>query len=192
MIHSEGTITKLLYDVRSGRVAALDELFQLLYDDLREMARHELRHAGNDPIHATTLVHTACQRLLAKNALCAEDRRHFYFILGRAMHDVLVEQIRSEQTLKRGAGWKKRPLVEFEAENGPVRADIIDLGEALADLQATDPSAHKMVLLRFFGGRTMSEAAELMGCTMAVGRGHWDYARAWLQDRLTPDSHKNP
>jgi RNA polymerase sigma-70 factor (ECF subfamily) len=186
-----GTITLLLGEAREGRPSALDDLFELLYDDLRAIARRELRAVRNSPLHATTIVHAACERLLANESLDAQDRRHFYFVLGRAMHDVLIEQIREEQTLKRGGGWKRRPLVEFEVADQPVVADALDLSNALASLEQIDAEAHKIVVLRFYGGRTLKEAAELMGCTFAVARGHWEYAKAWLHNRLSSDTRSD-
>lgn len=184
MAPDPGTITRLLTEARDGRPRALDDLFELLYDDLRAVARRELGKAHNSPVHATTLVHSACARLLGRDALDAADRRHFFFLLGRAMHDVLVEGVREERSQKRGGGWRRQTLVEFECDDRAVVADALDLAEALGALERVDPESHRVVMLRCFGGRTLREAAELMECTFATARGHWDYARAWLRERL--------
>jgi len=184
MAPDPGTITRLLGEARQGRSSALDDLFELLYDDLRGIARRELRNAGNEPVHATTLVHSACERLLARESLDANDRGHFFFLLGRAMHDVLVERIREEQAQKRGGGWKRRAMVELLSDDDRVVADGLDLAEALAALEKVDAAAHRIVVLRYLGGRSLREAAELTGCTFGAARGHWNYGRAWLRDRL--------
>lgn len=184
MALDQGTITKLLTEARGGRPRALDDLFALLYDDLCAMARRRLRDAGNSPVHATDLVHSACERLLERDALDADDRGRFYFILGRAMHDVLVERIRAERAQKRGGGWRRSTLLEFESEGHTFAADALDLAEALNALEDADPESHRVVVLRWFGGRSLRETAELTGSTLAKVRGHWDYARAWLRTRL--------
>ena len=101
------------------------------------------------------------------------------------MHDVLVDQARADLAQKRGGGMRQLPLLEVNIEQSSSRIDILDLQEALADLGAKDPEAARVVMLRFYAGLTLEEVAETMHQSFAMVRRHWEYARAWLHDRLT-------
>jgi RNA polymerase sigma factor (TIGR02999 family) len=183
-----GTITSLLREARGGKAGALDELFAVVYDDLRRLAQRKIGDVlGPGRGHGasgTALLHAACERLLGRGTPEAEDRRHFYFLLSRAMHDVLVEEVRAAQALRRGGGHERVPFVEFAGEGGPLRLDVLAVREALEALREVDPEGAQVVMLRFFAGRTLEECAALMGCPFAEVRRHWDYARAWLHERL--------
>lgn len=181
-----GTITLLLSQARAGNLKARDELFALIDQDLRRLAAGMIPRRGWVPseLDATALVSAACERLLGKGQLDAECRRHFFFLLGRAMHDVLVEQARSACSAKRGGKHQRVPMVEFQADGRTTTAAMLDLHEALKALKALDPDGAQIIQLRFFGGRSVEEAAEIMGCTLGAARRHWVYARAWLQERL--------
>lgn len=181
-----GTITVLLRKARDGDLHARDRLFVLVDQDLRRLAAGMLPKGGwvHGELDATALVNSACERLLGKEQLDAECRKHFFFILGRAMHDCLVEQARAAGSAKRGGGHHRVPLVEFHTDGHRTAAGMLDLDEALEALRTHDPDGAQIVQLRFFGGRTLEEAAEIMGCTFAAARQHWDYARAWLHERL--------
>jgi RNA polymerase sigma factor (TIGR02999 family) len=188
-----GTVTVLLREARGGREGAKDELFALVYGDLRALARARLaEQRRGEPLDATGLVHAACERLLARNRLDANDRGHFFFLLGRAMHDVLVEEARAEAAQKRGGGQRKISLSELAAPSGSAATGILDLQEALAEFRRIDPEAARAVELRFFAGRTIEETAEAMNCTFSVARGHWEYAKGWLFERLSRDRGSQP
>lgn len=182
---NEGTITILLQRARSGEAAAANELFERVYDDLRRLARGKYGHVPGRGLEGTALVNAACERLLGRDALNAEDRRHFFFLLGRAMHDVLVEEARARAAEKRGGDRRQVPLVDFAADGASHTFEMLDLHAALEELRRADPDAAQVVSLRFFGNRTLEEAAEMMGVTFAVARRHWDYAKAWLSERLS-------
>ncbi|HVP72927.1 MAG TPA: ECF-type sigma factor [Phycisphaerales bacterium] len=184
-----GEITTLLSDARDGRAGALDDLFAVVYDDLRALARQRFdgaagRRAGLD---GTALVHAACERLLGDGGrmLSAQNRRHFYFLFQRAMHDALVERVRAQSAQKRGGDRRQVQLIEFQADDATFAADILDLHEALEEFRQFDSEGTQVVMLRFFAGRSLEEAAEIMGCSFATARKHWDYARAWLHERLS-------
>jgi RNA polymerase sigma factor (TIGR02999 family) len=179
-----GTITCLLQEYRGGRHEAIDELYALVYDELRGIAEHRLVGSKGRLLDATALVHAAYARLLGKAELEAADRRQFYFLLSRAMRDVLVEQVRAARSLKRGGGRQPVPMVEVDSSTGKTLVDVTDVSEALDDLAQQDETASLVVRLRFFCGMTLQETAEAIGITFAVTRRHWDYARAWLHERL--------
>lgn len=178
------TITALLQDAKAGAAGAMDRLFAHVYDDLRQVARGHLRRRSGF-LQATALVNAAFERLAAKEALTAEDRRQFFFVLSRAMHDVLVEQVRAKLARKRGGGARRVPLVEIAADGETRLIDVLDLEEAIAELGSTDPQAAQVVMLRFYSELTLEETSEAIGLTFAVTRRHWEYAKAWLHERLS-------
>lgn len=182
-----GTVTLLLRRVRNGEPAALDDLFREVYEELRCLAQRVIasNRSGARALGGTELVNSACARLLGNQQLDAEDRRHFYFIFGRAMHDVLVETVRHEMALKRGGAQQRVPLVEFSTDGTSINLDVIELNKALVELEAHDPDGAQIIRLRFYSGRTLQECAGLMGCTFAIARRNWEYARAWLSERLS-------
>jgi RNA polymerase sigma factor (TIGR02999 family) len=182
----DGTITHLLRQARMGHQPAVDELFDKVYQQLKRLARGQLAgQVGDRRLEVTSLVHAACHKLMRKGPLDAEDRRHFFFLFGRAMQDVLAEEARHDLAQKRGGGRRRVPLAEFEADSDTFAADILDLRQALDELRRHDPNGAQIVMLRYFCGLTLEETAETMECTLAAVRRDWDYARAWLHERMT-------
>ncbi|MBK8271196.1 MAG: RNA polymerase subunit sigma-70 [Planctomycetes bacterium] len=163
-----GTITLLLHEIRIGKADASDRLFHYVYDELKQVARQHLRHRKPGTLHATALVNMAYQRLVEREALNAEDRRHFFFLLSRAMHDVLVEQVRADCTQKRGGGAVRVPLVEFAVDGDTNQIEILDLNDALAEFTKMDSEAAQVVILRYYGGLTIEEVAESTGTTLRL------------------------
>jgi RNA polymerase sigma factor (TIGR02999 family) len=182
-----GTITLLLNQVREGQAGARDELFDCVYSDLRKIAQHMIDKAGwpRGGLEGTALVSAACERLLGRGGIDAENRRHFFYVFGRAMHDVLVERARGELALKRGGQLRQVPLIGFEVDGELTRTTVLDLHDALAALRKVDERSAEVVELRFFSGRTLEEVAELTGQSFGSVRRDWEYARAWLHVRLS-------
>jgi len=184
-----GAVTRLLDRAREGDACARDELFDLVYADLRAIAQR-LIGAGSGPpgaFQATELVNAACLHMLDQERLDAENRRHFFYLLKRAMHDVLVKEARSAAADKRGGGRQRVPLVEFAVDDTTTVCGMLELSAAIAELHEIDPDAASVVRLRYFCGRSLRETAELMDSSLAVVRRHWDYAQAWLRVRLAGD-----
>lgn len=183
---TDGTITSLLVRARAGDKPAADCLFDRVYGELRNIARREIANCGcKASIGGTALVGAACERLLEREKLDAENRRHFFYILSRAMHDVLIEEHRAAKTLKRGGEYQHFPIAEFEIPDASKTVEFLDLHHAIEELRRLDEASAEIVVLRFFGGRTLEEAAACMGCTVSVARRHWQYAQAWLHNRLS-------
>lgn len=183
------TITSLIRKVRAGDRAALDKLFKLVYPDLKRLARKILsqRSRGANMPNATTLVHDACHRLIERDALDAESRRHFFRLFCRAMEDEWVERARHDLARKRRAPGVREPLSDVVAEIRPPGIEFPELREALQELGRHDAEAAEVVALRFYCGASLKEAATLMGSTLAIVRRNWSYAKAWLHERLTRD-----
>ncbi len=183
-----GTLTNLLAAMRSGDKAAQEDLFDRVYEELRQIARSL---ATNIPAHADldpgTLVNAACERLLRRENLDAEDRRQFFFIFGRAMHDVVVEEAR------RAARQKRSPSDEYfrtqpsKVHFKPPKLTLSEFELRLQEFQAVDPDAAEVVRLLFLSGRSMRQTASDLGITLGSVRAHWAYARAWLSQRAKQD-----
>lgn len=179
-----GTITSLLAEARSGNQKSADQLWSRVYDDLRRIASRQLRGQPGGALNPTLLVNHACERLLERQALDADNRRHLYFVMSRAIHDALVELARKDLAQKRGGGRRNGTLVEITADHGRQQFELLDLNAALEALGRHDVDAANIVKLRFYAGLSLEEAAAAAGCTFAVARRHWEYARAWLHERL--------
>lgn len=187
-----GTVTQLLRRVGEGDPEASDQLFSVVYDDLKRIARAkcaEFRRSGS--LEATALVGAACERLLGRAPLSAEDRRHFFFLFGRAMHDVLVEEARSATAAKRGGGWKRSNIIHIAIEPGSDALDAAEVQAGIDALRQIDADAAQVVWLRCFAGRSLEETAELMACTLSRVRSHWDYAKAWLRTWISERSRED-
>lgn len=183
-----GTVTVLLRGARSGDNAAREKLFRLVSEELRGIARGMVGPNGwpSLGLEVTSLVNSACVRLLGREQLDAEDRRHFYFLFGRAMHDVLVETVKASQTQKQGGDRKRVVLMDAMAEDGPsIQADLLDLRGALEEFRGVDAEAAQVVEMRYFAQRSIRETAEILGRSVASVRRDWAYASAWLNDRLS-------
>ena len=181
-----GTITSLLVEARQGEKSAMDRIFEMTYAQLRELARAQLASIKHgEHLEATGLVSAACERLLDGGDLDAENRRHFYYLLGRAMHDVVIDELRRADALKRGGGYKQVPLLAVEADGVTSIYDAMDLHDAIEELRASDADAAQVVILRYFGNRSVAQVAEMMGCTLSAARNNWIYAKAWLHERLS-------
>lgn len=184
-----GTVTTLLQESRQGNQTARDRLFAHVVGDLRRIAQALITQtgAGHRGLDGTELVNIAVLRLLAREQLDARDRREFMFVLGRAMHDVLVEEARRAATIKHGGDAKHVPLDEFTVDDERFAIGRKDLEAAICDLEAVDGVAARVVHQRFFVGQTIEQVADTLGMSIHTARLHWSYARAWLADRISRD-----
>lgn len=176
-------VTQLLLAWEQGDEAARDELIPLVYDALRRIARHHLRgeRAGHT-LQTTALINEAYLRLVDQSVPW-QSREHFFGIAARLMRQILVDHARARQRLKRGGDRQQISLAGVEAVPAQA-ADVLALNDALETLAAVDPQKSRIVELRFFGGLTIEETAQVMGIsTPSVERG-WRAARAWLQTEL--------
>jgi RNA polymerase sigma-70 factor, ECF subfamily len=177
-----GEVTRLLQAARGGDRDALNRLVPLIYDDLRMLARRQLRHElGERTMHPTSLVHEAYMKLSSSSALNAEDRAHFLAIAARAMRQVLVDDARRRSAVKRGAAWERAVLGDGGASSGFDVYELLALDEALDRLE---PRQRQVVQCRFFGGMEEREIAAALGVTERTVRRDWVKARAWLYRSL--------
>jgi RNA polymerase sigma factor (TIGR02999 family) len=182
---SRREVTLLLQEWRRGDQAALDKLVPLVYQELHRLAHMYMAHERLDhTLRTTALVNEAYVRLIELKQVQWQDRVHFFAISATMMRRVLVEFARSRRSRKRGGEVQR---LEFdEAAIPPVKpdADLIALDDALNALAAIDPRGARVVELRFFGGLTVDETAEVLGISDKTVMRDWELARVWLLHEL--------
>jgi RNA polymerase sigma factor (TIGR02999 family) len=183
---SPGAVTRLLANVGGGNQAAFDELFPLVYGELRRIAAREMRHEKpGRTLQTTALVHEAYLRLLKDASLSFENRAHFLAIAARAMREILIERARARSARKRGGGAVRLTLDDIVASLPSTPIDVLALDEALQRLARLDERHARVVELRYFGGLSVEETAVALGLSPATVKRAWTLARAWLFRELT-------
>jgi RNA polymerase sigma factor (TIGR02999 family) len=179
------TITQLLVQWSSGDPKALDQLTPLVYDELRQMARTYLhRERPNHTLQATALVHEAYLRLIDQHSVSWQNRAHFFGIASQMMRRILVNHALARATAKRGGSAEKLSLDEATRFAGQREVDLISLDEALKELELLDPRQTRIVEIRFFGGLSTAETAEVLKLSPATVKREWGTARLWLRRKM--------
>lgn len=179
-------ITLLLPAVRAHDPAACARLFELVYAELRGLASAYGRGlAPGRTLQPTAVVHEAFVKLVESEAGW-KDRAHFMAIAATAMRQVVADHARARGAQKRGGELERVTLDEASALVAGCDLDLVALDEALELLRAADPRKHRVVELRFFGGLTVDEVAEVEGLSTSTIEAEWRAARAWLGARLAP------
>ena len=181
---SQHTVTDLLLALQEGRAGALEELIPVVYDRLREMAASYLdRDRGTPTLQPTALVHELYFKLVDQKRATWQNRAHFFATTAILMRRLIVDHARKYTAAKRGGG-RLVPLDEGLDAAMDRPAEVLKVHEALETLGALDPRQAKLVELRFFGGLTIEEAAEVLGISPATAKRDWALARAWLHTEL--------
>ena len=179
-------VTCLLLAWNQGDQAALDQLLPMVYDELRKLARSYLRRERSDhTLQATALVHEAYLRLIDQNQVTWQNRAHFFGIAAQMMRRILVNHALAKRTDKRGGLQQKLSLDEAISFADKRELDLIALDDALKGLEEVDPKKSRLVELRFFGGLTIEETAEVFGVSHATVERDWRTAKAWLRRELS-------
>ena len=178
-------VTQLLVDWGNGDQAALERLLPLVNNELRKLARRYMRRENpGHSLETSALVNEAYLRLIDQHHVQWQNRAHFFGIAAQLMRRVLVEHARNRNRAKRGGDWQR---VSFDAAAEMGRAgepDLIALDDALSDLARMDPQQSRIVELRYFGGLTIEETAEVLGISHSTVERDWGLARAWLRREL--------
>jgi len=178
-------ITELLSRWQTGDRAAFDELVPRVYGEMRAIAAHLLRsERPGHLLETSALVHEAYLRLVDQTRINWSGRAHFFGAAANAMRRILVDQARRRLAGKRGAGAVHEPLdlaVQIAIEPD---LDVLALNSALDDLQSVDADLARVVELRYFGGLTLDETADVLGVSPQTVSRDWTVARAWLSRRL--------
>ena len=181
---SAGEVTELLVGWNSGDEDALGKLLPLVYDELHRLASRYLRQERPDHIlQSTALVHEAYMRLSVKKDVPWRNRTHFYAIAARMMRQVLVDSARRRDAAKRRG--MKISLSETLSAEAADPVDLISLNDALTALAALNTRQARVVELRYFGGLTFAEVAEVLGMAIPTAKLDWTLAKAWLYKELT-------
>jgi len=178
---------RLLTQIVAGDAQAASRLLPLVYDELRRLAASYMRRERpGQTLQATALVHEAYVRLVRPGDQPWHGRTHFLAIAALSMRQVLVDRARRRGAAKRGGGEQRITLDEslLPAPAPDAGVDLVALDAALTDLAALDPQQARIVELRYFGGLTVEETAEIVGVSPATVKRHWTLARAFLKKAL--------
>jgi len=179
------TITQLLVEWSEGDRAALDRLMPLVYGELRRLARSYLRRERPDhTLQPTALVHEAYMRLVDQHSVSWQNRAHFFGIASQMMRRILVNHALARATAKRGGHAEKLALDEATVVDGERQIDLVVLDDALKELEAADARQCRIVELRFFGGLSIEETAEVLKLSPATVKREWNTAKLWLRRRI--------
>ena len=178
-------VTQLLIDWSNGDQAALDRLVPVVEQELRRLAHHYMsRERAGHTLQTTALVNEAFVRLVHRKNVQWQNRAHFFGIAAQLMRTILVDHARSHACAKRGGGADKLELNEALVVSQHKASEVIALDEALKQLELIDPQQSRIVELRFFGGLTVEEAAEVLHVSPATIKREWSTAKAWLYREL--------
>lgn len=181
-------VTQMLNAIERGEEGAADQLFALVYDDLRRMAKRKMVHeSAGITLGATGLVHEAYLRLFnSAQETKWENRRYFFGAAAEAMRRILIDQARRRNRLKRG-GDQVRVVLSDVTEVSDHPDLLLQVDDCLDRLKEEDPQAYEIARLRLYAGLSIDLAAEVLGCSRATAFRNWSYARARLQAELTSD-----
>jgi RNA polymerase sigma-70 factor, ECF subfamily len=178
-------VTQLLHDWSDGDKSAAERLMPLVYDELRRLAGAYLQRERSDhTLQPTALVNEAYLRLVDQSRVSWQNRRHFFGIAAQLMRRVLVDHAREHVAEKRGGLRRKVSLDEARVPTGERAAELVALDEALTKLTKTFPRKGRVVELRFFGGLSVDETAEVLGISDKTVMREWQSAKLWLYREL--------
>jgi RNA polymerase sigma factor (TIGR02999 family) len=183
-------VTRILSAIEQGDPQASEKLLPLVYDELRKLAAHKMsQETPGQTLQATALVHEAYLRLVdGRKAQHWNSRGHFFAAAAEGMRRILVENARRKKRIKHGGDLER---AEIELSSLPTRMssdELVALDEALEKLKHEDPAKAQLVTLRYFGGMTIEQAAEVLGISRVTAHRYWTYARAWLHQQITGDT----
>jgi RNA polymerase sigma factor (TIGR02999 family) len=180
-----GDVTGLLLAWGEGDREALDRLVPFVYEELRKIAHRELRRERpGGTIQTTALVHEAYLRLVDQKRARVESRNHFLSLAAQMMRRVLVDEARRRGAGKRGANAPRLSLEDVDLPDSPRHDDLVALDDALTRLEQLDPSLSRLVEMRYFGGLSLEESADVLRISKTSAWRDWQVARAWLYDAL--------
>jgi RNA polymerase sigma factor (TIGR02999 family) len=187
MESSTGEVTRLLQDWGVGNREALDKLLPLVYGELRRLAHSYLTHERPDhTLQTTAMVHEAYLKLIDQRSVNWQNRAQFFALSAQAMRRILLDNARRHSAAKRGGPGQKISLDEIATlSTGAANESLIALDVALQKLETIDPLQSRIVELRYFGGLTIEETAEVLKISPSSVQREWTIARAWLYQAVT-------
>ena len=180
------SVTGLLLRWRQGEQECLNQIIPLIQTELHRIAKRQMRSEPLDhTLQATALVNEAYLRLVDQDRVNWQDRAHFFAITARIMRQILVDYARRKKYAKRGGGAINVSLTGANAVSAEPAAEVRALNEALTRLEELDLQQARVVELRFFGGLTIKETADVMGLSVDMIKREWNTAKAWLYREMT-------
>jgi RNA polymerase sigma factor (TIGR02999 family) len=185
--YSMNEVTRVLSAIERGDPRAAEQLFPLVYDELRKLAAQRLaQEKPGQTLQATALVHEAYLRLIGEESHPGwSGRGHFFGAAAEAMRRILVESARRKRRVRHGGGRRLVSLDQLDIAADETSQTILDLDEALGLLADEQPSVAELVKLRYFAGLTAQQAADALGISVRTANRDWAYAKAWLFERLS-------
>jgi RNA polymerase sigma factor (TIGR02999 family) len=184
-IPSQQDVTRLLVRLTDGDRGVLDELLPVVYGELRKLASSYLRRERiGHTLQPTALVHEAYMRLVDQTQVQWQNRAHFFGVAAQMMRRILVDHARAHEAEKRGGEFQKLSLDENIDVSGERDVNLVALDDALNLLAEIDPQKSKIVELRFFGGLSVEETAEVLGVSAPTVKRQWRMAKAWLYGQV--------
>ncbi len=185
-------VTQLLIDWGKGDAAALDRLLPLVHGELRKMARRYMaRQNPGHTLQTTALINEAYLKLVGQQDKHFQNRAHFFGVAAQAMRSILVDYARSKQYEKRGGGAPKVPLDEALTVSAERAAEVVALDDALHELAKIDPRKCRVVELRYFGGLSVEETAQVLNISAVTVMRDWSMAKSWLHRELSKETREN-
>ena len=183
---SEPNVTELLLEWQHGDRDALERLTPLIYDELRRMAhRYVQRERAGHTLETTALVNEAYLRLIGQQKMDWKNRAHFFAVTAQVMRHVLIDHARRRHFAKRGGETQQVSLDEASVMSHERAAELVGLDEALDSLARIDPRKSRVVELRYFGGLSLEETANVLEISLMTVRRDWRAAKAWLFKAVT-------
>ena len=184
-------VTQILGQIEAGDQQAASQLLPLIYDELRKLAAQKMASERKDhTLQATALVHEAYLRLVgANNAAGWSNRGHFFAAAAEAMRRILVDKARHKGSLRAGGEAERVNLDDIEATIVPSSTDILDLNEALEELEQQAPRTAELVKLRYFAGLSVRDAATVLEIAPSTAISDWAYAKGWLRLKMAENEH---
>jgi len=183
-------VTRLLLAAEQGEQDAAEQLLNVVYAELHQMAEQKLSgDAGNHTLQPTALVHDAWLQLVGDGGSVGfANRAHFFGAAAQAMRRILIDRARRKLAEKRGGGAEHIDLDSVDVAVNAADTTLLRIDEALEKLAQEDPPSAELVRLRFFVGLKNEEAAQVLNISERTAKRHWTFARAWLYDELRGDS----
>ena len=186
---SRNDVTELLVAWSNGNQAARDQLMGVVYDELHRLARRYMRRESPDhTLQTSALLNEAFLRLVDQKNVHWQNRAHFFAIAAQMMRRILVDYARSRNYEKRGGGARALSLDEGLIVSDARNEEVVNVHEALERLTEFDPRKGQIVELRFFGGLSIEETAEVLGVSPGTIMRDWTLAKAWLRRELSPET----
>ena len=178
-------VTQILERAQKGDGKAAEELLPLVYEELRKLAASRMaQEAPGHTLQPTALVHEAWLRLIGSKEQTFANRAHFFIAAAEAMRRILIENARRKSARRHGGGLARVDLAEIDLPENASDDLLLQVNDALDQLQQEDPRAAELIKLRFFAGLSMRQTALALGVTDRTARRDWRFARAWLFDAL--------